>query len=76
MPIMQTPGGRGEQIGQEECDRINAILEEAQLSDELSDWEKEFCESLRSRLEEWGPSCFVSPKQMVVIEKIAAKYCE
>lgn len=64
------PAGRAraDEVGE----RIDEVEEILNTVDRVggSKFEVEFCESMRDRLESWGPRCFVSEKQWGVLDRI------
>lgn len=75
MAIMPPNGERpaGTEIGQAELDRIFAILEDAQVTEGITEWEAEFCNSLAERLNTYGAHTYLSAKQLGVIARIEDK---
>ena len=53
--------------------RIEEILNDAEDSHRLNDWEIEFCDSLRGAAETYGADMIVSERQWQVIDRIERK---
>lgn len=70
------PRWTGDEIGQEECDRIQAIMDEADACADLSAWETEFCQSIGERLATYGERSFISEKQLAAIARIERKLAD
>lgn len=60
-------------LDDDELARIREILSDAESSPRLSDWETEFCDSIRDRITEYGARARISAKQWDVIDRIEAR---
>ena len=60
-------------LDDEEYSRIKEILSDAESSSRLNDWETEFCDSVRDRIEEYQQKVRISAKQWEVLERIEGK---
>jgi hypothetical protein len=60
-------------LSEDELSRINEILGDAENSARLSDWENEFCDSVRDRILEYGNRARISAKQWDVLDRIENK---
>lgn len=52
---------------------LQELLDDAASCSRLSNWEQEFLDSMRDRVERYGVNVLVSDKQWAVIERIQAK---
>ena len=61
-------------LDDDELARIKEILSDAERSARLTDWETEFCDSIRDRVEEYGHRARISARQWEVIERMGKLY--
>lgn len=61
-----------EDVG-EQLDYVQELLQDADASEGLSEWEITFCDSLRDRIQQYGARTRISPKQWAVMERIEQK---
>lgn len=60
-------------LSSEELAQITEIMNDAETSARLNDWENEFCDSIRERILEYGVRARISAKQWEVIDRIEKK---
>jgi hypothetical protein len=70
---MKTKPSNSETLSSEEIARIKDILESAESSGYLSDWESDFIDDLRERFIQYGSSMLMSSRQWDVLDRIEAK---
>jgi len=63
-------------IDSDQLARVTEILSDAETSTRLSQWENEFCDSLRDRVLEYGERVRISTKQLAIIDRIESKLYE
>ncbi len=66
------PSANEDECGNE-LDRVMELLDNAETATRLSDWEQEFCNSLRDRVLQYKERTRISPKQWAIIERIETK---
>ena len=57
----------------DQLDYVQELLQDADASEGLSEWEISFCDSLRDRVEQYGARTRISLKQWAVLERIEEK---
>lgn len=60
-------------LDDDEIERIEDIIRDAEHSNLLTAWEDEFVESIRDRLFEYGTKTRISAKQWEILERIEEK---
>lgn len=60
-------------LSDDELERIEGVLRDAEDSDVLTQWEEEFVDDLRDRLAEYGTRTRVSAAMWSVIDRIGEK---
>ena len=56
-----------------EIEDIQELMRDAESCARLSQWEEEFCDSIRSKLLAYGESAEFSDKQLAVLNRIQEK---
>lgn len=66
-------GGGGDRIDDERFARLKELLKDAEACIRLSQWEEEFCQDFRDRVQQYGADIKISDAQERIFQRIEGK---